>query len=78
LIKGKTMAYMGCFTREQRTAIEARAKEIMKNLRVRVPCNCYHQQDTGNPGHAPDCARMNTEDAAWDYAVDKAADELGF
>jgi hypothetical protein len=73
------MAFMGCWTRDQRTQIEARAREIMKKLLGRASsCNCYHPQDTGSSDHAPDCARILSWDAAWDHAVERAADELGF
>ncbi len=72
------MAFMGCYTRDQRVKIEARAREIMKTLKRSASCNCYHPADTGSADHAPDCAAVFASDAAWDYAVERAADELGF
>lgn len=65
------MAYMGCYPAWARPKIEARAREIMKELRL-AACNCGDSER----GHAPDCERVFSEDAAWDRAIDQAAEDL--
>ncbi len=65
------MAFMGCYPAEARSAIEARARQIMRNLRLKA-CNCGDAER----GHSPDCDRVFAEDAAWDRAIEQAAEEL--
>ena len=65
------MAILTGFTKEQRAAIEARAREILAD-RKPVACDC----GAGELGHSPDCSRVLADERAWDRAIEQAAEEM--
>lgn len=65
------MAIMSGFTKDQRAAIEKRAREILAD-RKPVACDCGDAE----LGHSPDCSRVLADERAWDRAIEQAAEEM--